>query len=117
MKSISLLVIMASLVALLVVGTEDMGSGHVAFANRGINIQTNTRQDPTTVTLSFATCSSGVCSEPIGPDFCNNIGCTSISCPTNTFVGTFNCVTNNGVQLTSCIELVNTVNTFTCTPH
>ena len=50
----SLLVIMASLVALLVVGIEDMGSGHTVFANRdssghvtnrGINVQKETNQD------------------------------------------------------------------------
>jgi hypothetical protein len=50
MASISLLVVIVSLVALLVVGTEDMGSrqtvfanrgisGHMAFTNRGINVQ------------------------------------------------------------------------------
>jgi hypothetical protein len=56
MASISLMVIITSLVALLVVGTEDMGSGHMVFANRGIsghvaltnrgiNVQTDTNQD------------------------------------------------------------------------
>jgi hypothetical protein len=52
MTGIAFLVIIASFVALLVVGTEDMGSrhtvfasGHVAFANRGINVQTDTNQD------------------------------------------------------------------------
>src|SRR5215472_4056580 len=56
MTSISFLVIIASFVALLVVGTEDMGSGHMVFANRafsghgtftnkGINVQTETNQD------------------------------------------------------------------------
>jgi hypothetical protein len=56
MTGIAFLVIISSLVALLVVGTEDMGSGHVAFANRaisehvaltnrGINVQTDTNQD------------------------------------------------------------------------
>jgi hypothetical protein len=56
MTSISLLVIIASFMALLVVGTEDMGSGHTVFANRafsghgtftnrGVNVQTDTNQD------------------------------------------------------------------------
>jgi hypothetical protein len=54
MRSIAFLIIIASLVALLVVGTEDMGrehtvfanrAGHVTFTNRGINVQTNTNQD------------------------------------------------------------------------
>ena len=52
MTRIAFLVIIASLVALLVVGAEDMGSGHIVFANRGIsghianrgiNVQTSTR--------------------------------------------------------------------------
>jgi len=54
MKLLSPLVIIATFVALLVVGTEDMGSGHkvfanrggsVAFTNRGVNVQEETSQD------------------------------------------------------------------------
>jgi hypothetical protein len=56
MTGIAFFVIIASLVALLVVGTEDMGTGHKVFANRdssghveftnqGINVQTSTNQD------------------------------------------------------------------------
>src|SRR5215831_800516 len=51
MTGIAFFVIIASLV-FLVVGTEDMGSGHTVFANRdghvtnrGINVQTDTNQD------------------------------------------------------------------------
>jgi len=141
MTIVAFSVIIASLVALLVVGTEDMGSvhtvfanrsGHVTFTNKGINVQTDTNQDQgcesagrtsgitnactatsstpggsTTVALHFSTCTfingrlTG-CSQPLPPKDCNNIGCTSVSCPTNNPLGTFNCVTDNGVQLTSC---------------
>jgi len=51
MRSLAFLVIISSLVALLVIGTEDMGTGqvfasrHVALTNRGINVQTDTNQD------------------------------------------------------------------------
>jgi len=54
MTSIAFFVIITSLVALVAVGTEDMGSGHKVFANRdssghvtnrGINVQTDTNQD------------------------------------------------------------------------
>jgi hypothetical protein len=134
MASISLLVIITSLVALLV-GTVDMGSGHTVFAsghvtNRGINVQTDTSQGqgcegvggtsgitnacsatstPATqmsVTLNFMRCistppfTSFACSIPEPPNGCNNIGCATINC-----VGPLsgaNCITDNGVQLTSC---------------
>jgi hypothetical protein len=54
MASISLLIIITSLVALLLVGIEGSGhkvfanratSGHEAFTNRGIDVQTDTNQD------------------------------------------------------------------------
>lgn len=54
MTNVAFLIVKSSLVALLVVGTEDMGSGHTVFANRdssghvtnrGINVQTDTNQD------------------------------------------------------------------------
>jgi hypothetical protein len=52
MVLVAFFVVIASLVALLVVSTGDMGSGHtvfasghVAFTNRGINVQTETNQD------------------------------------------------------------------------
>ena len=129
MTTVAFLVVIASLVALLVVGIEDIGSGHVAFANRGISVQTDTNQDQgcepaggtsgitnactaistsgptqTQVTLTFGGCAfiNGMltgCSPALD---CNNIGCTSVSCPTSNPLGTFNCVTNNGVELTSC---------------
>src|SRR5215469_18455805 len=108
MTTVAFLVVIASLVALLVVGIEDIGSGHVAFANRGINVQTDTSQDQgcvsaggtsgitnactatsgrgptqTSVTLRFENCtispSTFACNTPIGPNFCNNIGCQSIT--------------------------------------
>jgi hypothetical protein len=144
MTSISLLVVIVPLVALLVVGTEDMGSravfanrdssGHAAFTNKGINVQKDTDQDQgceaaggmsgttnactatsgsgstqTSVSLTFDICSfpgganSGpfTCNSPGAPNFCNNIGCTSISCG-GPFIGVSNCTTDNGVQLTSC---------------
>jgi hypothetical protein len=140
MTIVAFSVIIASLVALLVVGTEDMGSGHTVFAsghvtNRGINVQTDTNQDQgceaaggtsgitnactatsgrrsteTSVTLRFMRCvvqgfptlHSFSCDIPSSPQGCNNIDCQSISC---TVVGpdiTSNCITNNGIQLTSC---------------
>jgi hypothetical protein len=164
MTSISFLVIIASFVALLVVGAEDMGSGHMVFANRafsghetftnkGINVQTDTNQDQgceaaggtsainnactatsgpgstetstststqTSVSLFFASCGVAVLSPPSGfqcssggvPVSCSNIGCTSILCDADLFeVATANCITNNGVQLTSCTG----VNSLTCT--
>jgi hypothetical protein len=137
MTSISLLVIIASLVALLVVGTEDMGSGHtvfanrsghVAFTNKGINVQTDTNQDQgcesaggtsgitnactatstpgstTQVTLGFGSCSGSnpfTCSGSSSAGQCNNLGCTSVTC-VGSISGVSNCVTNNGIQLTSC---------------
>ncbi|HYA82668.1 MAG TPA: hypothetical protein VEH06_04360, partial [Candidatus Bathyarchaeia archaeon] len=56
MTIVAFSVIIAALVALLVVGAEDIGSGHTVFANRsisghgkftnkGINVQTETNQD------------------------------------------------------------------------
>ena len=125
MVSMSLLVVViASLVALLVVGTENMGSGHVAFANRGINVQTSTNQDqgcepaggtsgitnactatsnnPTTpgtpVTLTLGSCTS---TSSCNVSSCNSLGCSSVSCTSSG-----NCMTNNGIQLTSCISAV-----------
>jgi len=146
MTSISLLIIIASLVTLLVIGTEDMGSGHTVFANRGIsghvtnrgiNVQTDNNQNQgcestgrtsgitnactatstpgstqTSVALTFRGCiccgdplrpPTSECLLPTSPNFCNNIGCQSITCAgIISPVGSFNCVTNNGVQLTSC---------------
>ena len=149
MTSISFLVIIALFVALLVVGAEDMGSGHTVFANRdssghmtftnkGINVQTDTNQDQgcegaggmsgitnactatsgrgssqtsiqTSVALSFGFCGTNpslttfTCGPLIVPTNCNNIGCTSINCNSDLFMGgTASCTTNNGVQLTSC---------------
>jgi hypothetical protein len=144
MTIVAFFVVVSSLVALLVVGTEDMGSGHTVFANRafsghvtftnrGINVQTETNQDQgcesvggtsgitnactatsgrgstqtsteTQVALFFNHCliSPGqlTCNDVVS---CNNIGCTSVTCETNNpVVGTFNCITESGVQLTSC---------------
>jgi hypothetical protein len=56
MKTVAFLVVIVSLVALLVAGTEDMGNGHTVFANRaisghmaltnrGINVEKDTNQE------------------------------------------------------------------------
>jgi hypothetical protein len=104
----------------------------VHVTNRGINVQTDTNQDQgcetgggtsaitntctatstpgstqTTVTLRFATCTTTggpiSCNTPVAPNFCNNIGCQSITCSTFVFGAVFdNCVTDNGVQFTTC---------------
>jgi hypothetical protein len=142
MTIVAFSVIIASIVALLVVGTEDMGSGHTVFANRvisgheaftnrGINVETDTNQDQgcegaggtsgitnactatsgpgpmqtstqTTVTLIASTCSE------VAPDEilcsvtnCNNIGCTLVVCAITG--GPLPCNTDNSVQLTSCV--------------
>lgn len=121
------LVAVAAIATLFLVGME---SGHMIFANRGINVQTDTTQDQgcepaggtsgitnactatstppstqTLVTLDFHMCNTSPgqfnCNTPIPPNNCNNIGCTNISCAGDIF-GTSNCTTNNGVQLTSC---------------
>jgi len=142
MTTVAFLVVISSLVALLVVGIEDIASGHIVFANRGINVQTDTNQDQgceyvggtsgitnactatsgrsatqTRVALTFSNCSfapgsSFRCNTPSVPNFCNNIGCTSISCA-STPAGPANCTTDNGVQLTSCTQIPGT--TITCT--
>jgi hypothetical protein len=165
MKSVSFVVTMATIMALLV-GTINQGEhstfatnkgAHSTFAtnkgarttfatNKGINLQTSTTQDQgcepaggtsgitnactatstpgsgmqTTVSLFFASCGVAVLSPPSGfqcssggvPVSCSNIGCTNISCNADLFVvATANCITNNGVQLTSCTG----VNFITCT--
>jgi hypothetical protein len=94
----------------------------MTFAHSGFTVQTDTNQDqrcepagrasvitnlctatssPTTVsttlTLDLSSCTS---STFCNVSKCNNLGCTSISC-VQTNSG-FNCLTNNGVQLTSC---------------
>jgi hypothetical protein len=135
MTSIAFLVIITSIVGLLVVGTEDMGSGHTVFAsghvtNRGINVQTDTNQDQgceatggtsattnactatsgpgsteSSVTLRFGLCVSFPlpfrCQVPFAPNFCDNIGCQTITC-TGSPNNLGDCTTDNGVQLTSC---------------
>lgn len=94
------LVIIASLVALLVIGTAD---GHAVFAAKSGSPETS-------VTLSFNACvidnvQPFSCSSPGPLHFCNNIGCQSIICTEPGNVMLFNpgdCTTDNGVQLTSC---------------
>jgi hypothetical protein len=122
------LVAVAAIAALFVGGIE---GGHVTFANKGTNVQTDTNQDQgcepaggtsgitnactatsgrgstqTSVTLSFGHCSIVVGVGPTTCDMvisCNNIGCQSVTCATGNPLGApFNCTTNNGVQLTSC---------------
>jgi hypothetical protein len=126
------LVVTASFVALLV-GSTDTGGVHMTFAaNKGINEQTDTNQDQrcepaggtsgitnactatsgrgSTQTPVTVTCSSITEARPpptltCNAATCNNIGCQSVTCtvalPSG---GLSNCVTNNGVQLMSCIE-------------
>ncbi len=106
------LVVIASLVALLVVGAQVVAGAE------------------TQVTMSFSGCNASPtsthCQAPISPNFCNNIGCQSINCVGNAiqgstgFQGPVNCTTDNGVQLTACTGVINpssagTVIPFSCT--
>jgi hypothetical protein len=70
MTTVAFLVVIVSLVTLLVVGTEDLGSGHVAFAhkginaaiaNRGVNVQTYRNQDQGCESAGGASGSTNAC--------------------------------------------------------
>jgi hypothetical protein len=144
MTTVAFLVVIASLVALLVVGTEDMGSGHtvianrsghVGFANKGINVQTDTNQDQgceaaggtsaitntctatsgrgstetstqTSVILEFTGCVGSVGYTCSTP---TGPGCNNLGCQSVTcagpITGTAICTTDNGVQLPLCTPI------------
>jgi hypothetical protein len=107
MTSIAFFVVIASLVALLVVGTEDMGSGHtvfanratsghVAFTNRGINVQTDTNQDQGCEASGVTSGITNACTATSGP------GSTETSTQTPVTVGFAGCsVSGNTFGCTS----------------
>src|SRR5215831_20007626 len=130
MTSISLLVIIASFVALLVVGTEDMGSGHTIFANRsisghgtftnkGINVQTDTNQDQgcesaggTSGITNACTATSGSGSTPGSTQTSVTFGCTTVNFQT---VNLFNCSGDISFSGASCTP--NILSNFNCTTN
>jgi hypothetical protein len=76
--AVAFVVVIASLVVLLVIGTEDMGSGHTVFANRtisghvaitnrGINVQTDTNQDQGCEAAGGASGITNACTATSGP--------------------------------------------------
>jgi hypothetical protein len=138
-KGIFLVVVIASLVALLVGSALDTGGVQMVFAHKSISVQTEINKDKlceragrtlgitnfctatpdattvsTSVTLGLGTCTS---STSCNVSTCNNLGCTSINCvQINTgFHTSMNCLTNNGVQLTSCNPPPSSGNTLSCT--
>ena len=54
------------------------------------------------------------CNTPHLPNKCNNIGCQTLTCVGPTIPDIGNCVTDNGVQLTSCLFHSPFI-TFSCT--
>jgi hypothetical protein len=152
MTTVAFLVVIVSLVALLVMGTEDMGSGHkvfanratsghVAFTNRGINVQTDTNQDQGCEPAGGTSGITNACTATSGPGstetstqtpvtlqsgFCTGNFVTSffcfspsgqvqINCVGDIF-GVSNCTTDTGIQLTSCtVALAPASSTFKCT--
>jgi hypothetical protein len=100
-------------------GTSGITNACTATSGRG-STETSTE---TQVTLSFGFCTTlgrpnfFTCppGQPNPPD-CNNIGCQGVTCGFNPFGGTGNCITNNGVQLTSCTVAIVVPNSIiTCT--
>jgi hypothetical protein len=105
--------------------TISQDGGVIQSPTQGAKPSSTPSSTETQVTLEFSSCAGQgsspptatfTCSNPSPPYFCNNIGCHSISCvgiSLATGVGTGNCTTDNGVQLTSC-TLVPLV-TISCT--
>jgi hypothetical protein len=132
MTIVAFSVIIAALVALLLVGAEDMGSGHMVFANRGghvtftnrgISVETDTNQDQGCEGAGGTSGITNACTATSGPGsmqtstqtpvtlqsgFCSGNLITSFFC----FSGNpphvdINCVgdifgVSNCIQLTSC---------------
>jgi hypothetical protein len=131
---VAFFVVITSLVALLVVGTEDMGnghtvfanrsiSGHVAFANRGINVETDTNQDQGCEGVGGTSGITNACTATSGPGSTETstetpvtlgfTGCggsvTSFSCGTLTGPG----CNNLGCSIITCVG--NFFGVFNCT--
>jgi hypothetical protein len=117
MASISLLVVIVSLVALLVVGAEGSGhtvfanqsiSRHVALTNRGINVEKDTNQDQGCESAGGMSGTTNACTATSGPGSTETQVTLSLqahSC--NAFSGGFNCnspICNNiGCTSISCV--------------
>jgi hypothetical protein len=101
MARVAFFVVIASFVALLVVGTEDMGSGHtlfanratsghVAFTNKGINVQTDTNQDQGCEAAGGTSGITNACTATSGP------GSTETSTETSVTLRFSECATSTG---------------------
>jgi hypothetical protein len=129
MTNVAFLIVIVSLVALLVAGTEDMGSvhtvfasGHVTFTNRGINVQTDTNQDQGCEAAGATSGITNACTATSGPGSMQTpvttscsfvtvkvssvtgiigLSCNAATC-NNIGCQSVSCAANNNLQLSNC---------------